>query len=384
MWREYLPAEFRRYAPTMESFLERPSETMPERLERLGEYALLPTPKVMCVEGRPLLRDVSEEAYIETGLSGESRRAYLELAETTAGQLESMNASGVEAAMLLPTFAPFLIYDDEAPAARSRAYADAYNRWLSEVCKRAPTRLFGAALLSRHEPELLVADVERWADAGLSAVVMRPNPVGGRTVSDPSLNRFWSACAHHQVTVLLHEGTHTRVVTAGADRFRSHFGQHACSHPIEMMMALLSLIEGGVLHAHPSLRVGLLEAGCGWLPYWLWRLDHVEYAQLRGEVRGRVEMPPSEYFARQCWIAFEPNEALLPAVMKEIGPARFVFGSDFPHLDHGLGIVDEARQLEGSVGCSTLGSVMWENALRLLGPRVENAGTGPVEGAKDR
>jgi hypothetical protein len=32
------------------------------------------------------------------------------------------------------------------------------------------------------------------------------------------------------------------------------------------MMALLSLIEGGVLEAHPTLRVGLLEAGCGFLP----------------------------------------------------------------------------------------------------------------------
>ncbi len=35
------------------------------------------------------------------------------------------------------------------------------------------------------------------------------------------------------------------------------------------MMALLALIEGGVLEPHPQLRVGFLESGCGWLPYWL-------------------------------------------------------------------------------------------------------------------
>ncbi|WP_437327090.1 hypothetical protein [Sorangium sp. So ce381] len=76
--------------------------------------------------------------------------------------------------------------------------------------------------------------------------------------------------------------------------------------------------------------MGLLEAGCGFLPYWLWRLDHVEYAQMRGEVRGRVRRPPSEYFQRQCWIALEPGEAMLDRVVKEIGATRMMFGSDFP------------------------------------------------------
>ncbi len=51
-------------------------------------------------------------------------------------------------------------------------------------------------------------------------------------------------------------------------------------------MALLALIEGGVLENHPQLRVGFLESGCGWLPYWLWRLDR-EYEDLRWEVKDR-------------------------------------------------------------------------------------------------
>jgi predicted TIM-barrel fold metal-dependent hydrolase len=277
-----------------------------------------------------------------------------------------MDATGVDLAMLLPTFAPFLVYNDGIDAARSRTYADAYNRWLAELCAGAPERLRGAAVISRHDPEAMTGDLERAIHAGLQAVVVRPNPVLGRTLSHPSYTRFWAACEHHQLTVLLHEGTHTRVATVGADRFTSHFGQHACSHPIEMMMALLSLIEGGVLEAHPTLRIGLLESGCGWLPYWLWRLDDVEYAQLRGEVRERVRMPPSEYFRRQCWIAIEPGEAMLGAMIGEIGAANCVFGTDFPHLDHGPEIVDEVLALRPRIGDDVLRTILWDSASRLM------------------
>jgi hypothetical protein len=33
------------------------------------------------------------------------------------------------------------------------------------------------------------------------------------------------------------------------------------------------IICGGVLDKYPGLRVGFLEAGGGWIPYWLGRLD---------------------------------------------------------------------------------------------------------------
>jgi uncharacterized protein len=136
---------------------------------------------------------------------------------------------------------------------------------------------------------------------------------------------------------------------------------------MEAMMALLSLIEGGVLEAHPSLRVGLLEAGCGFLPYWLWRLDHVEYAQMRGEVGRRVRRPPSEYFQRQCWVALEPSEAMLDRVVTDIGALRMVFGTDFPHLDHGPGMVDEMMALRGTLDDAALRTILWDSPCALMG-----------------
>ncbi|MDC0680274.1 amidohydrolase family protein [Sorangium atrum] len=364
LWAEYLPAAMRAYAPRLAPF--RPPESLARRMSRLGEHALLPTPPILCVNGEPILR-ISEAAYIELGLAAERRRELLAASERPDGHLAEMDATGVDIAVLLPTYASYLVHDDGIDAERSRAYASAYNRWLGDFCASAPDRLLGPALLSRHDPEAMAGDLEQAARDGARAVVLRPNPVQGRTLSAPALARFWAACAHHGVTVLLHEGTHARVATAGADRFETRFGQHACSHPMEAMMALLSLIEGGVLEAHPTLRVGLLEAGCGFLPYWLWRLDHVEYAQMRGEVRGRVRRPPSEYFQRQCWIALEPGEAMLDRVVKEIGATRMMFGTDFPHLDHGPGMVDEMMALRGALGDKALRAILWESPCGLMG-----------------
>jgi len=363
MWPEYLPAHLREVAPRFAPF-GRP-ETLTARARRLGEQALLPTPPILSVAGEPILR-VPEAAYIELGVIAERRREQLAAAETPAGHLAEMDATGVDLAVVLPTYASYLVHDDRTVAERSRAYARAYNRWLGDFCAVAPTRLLGPALVSRHDPEAMAGDLEEAVRDGVRAVVLRPNPVQGQTLGAPSHARFWAACAHHDVTVLVHEGTHARVATAGADRFATRFGQHACSHPMEAMMALLSLIEGGVLEAHPALRVGLLEAGCGFLPYWLWRLDHI-YAQLRGEVRRRVHRPPSEYFQRQCWIALEPGEAMLDRVVTDLGAPRMVFGTDFPHLDHGHGMVGDMLALRGTLGDAALRTILWDSPRGLMG-----------------
>ena len=42
---------------------------------------------------------------------------------------------------------------------------------------------------------------------------------------------------------------------------------------MELMLAFASFAAGGVLERHPRLRCAFLEGTCGWLPWWLWRLD---------------------------------------------------------------------------------------------------------------
>jgi len=103
------------------------------------------------------------------------------------------------------------------------------------------------------------------------------------------------------------------------------------AHPLEQMTAAASLILGGVLERHPRLRVGFMEAGCSWVPYWLERMD--EHAE-----NYRFEVPylkerPSTYFRRQCFVSFELEERAIAYVAESVGAETLVFASDFPHHD---------------------------------------------------
>ena len=224
--------------------------------------------------------------------------------------------------------------------------------------------------INLHAPNEMIPELHRIAEWGWKAVFLRPNPVKGRMLSDPAYEDFWSECESLGIAVGIHEGTNSRLPATGADRFNSRFAIHACSHPMEQMMALLALIEGGVLERHPQLRVGFLESGCGWLPYWLWRLDE-EFEQLHWEVNATVKIKPSEYFRRQGFISIEPTEPYLEEVVKCIGADNLIFGSDYPHTDHKPEIVEEAVALEDKLSKETVRKILWDNPARFYGIESE-------------
>ena len=280
--------------------------------------------------------------------------------------VQAMYKMGVDIAFIYPTYFSWIIAVDNMAPQLAGAFVRAYNNWLRDFCSYNPEILRGVGVVNPHAPEEMVSELQRIADFGWKAVFLRPNPVKGRLLSDSAYEPFWTACEELGIAVSLHEGTHSRSPTAGADRFQTRFALHACSHPMEQMMALLSLIEGGVLERHPKLKVGLLESGGGWLPYWLWRLDR-EYEDLQWEVAERVKMKPSEYFRRQCFIAIEPSEPYLAKLIDAIGSDNLIFGSDYPHMDHHPDVVKEVVALEEQLSQEIVRKIVWDNPARFYG-----------------
>ncbi|MDC0713430.1 amidohydrolase family protein [Stigmatella sp. ncwal1] len=364
MWQEYLPAEYRAGAPYHQVLA--PPESLDQRVARLGPKGLIPPMPTLMLDGQPVWNKLSERAMVEVAWSLAQRPGGAALGATAANHLRSMDSAGVDLAFLYPTSASFLLRIDGMDPVRASAFARAYNDWLKDFCQPAPERLCGVGVLSLHEPARMVGELERVAGFGWRAVVLPPNPVGNRTLSHPDYEPFWSACERLSMAVTLHEGSHARLPTAGADRFQTRFALNASSHPLEAMLALLTLIEGGVLERHPRLRVGILEAGCGWLPYWLWRMD-ATWQYMAGEVAENVRMKPSEYFRRQCFASIEPEEPGIAEVVRFLGTDNLLFGSDYPHADHGDNIVDHVMGLRTVLSEEAIHKLLWDNPARFYG-----------------
>jgi uncharacterized protein len=244
-------------------------------------------------------------------------------------RLADMDAEGIERSILFPTTGLFFagVEDPEIEAVLCRAY----NDWLADYRATDPARLVGVAMVSQGDIDAAVAEVRRAAtELGFVGVMVRPNVLHGRNLDHPDYEPLWAAVDELGITLSVHEGTTLNVAQSG-DRFDTFAFRHACSHPHEQQMGLLSLICGGVLERHPGMRVVFLESGCGWVPAWLERLDeHMEHWR---HATTPLPLEPSEYFARQCFVSTEPDERTLPQVLQLLGEDNIVFASDYPHPD---------------------------------------------------
>ncbi|MEY4749731.1 MAG: hypothetical protein RIQ60_1945 [Pseudomonadota bacterium] len=351
IWRHYLGAQHQQHLPYMAEIVTADDGGQP--VERAP---------MLFVDGQSIM-NISTTARRIILEAAKLRHAEILDSQSPAGHLRQMDQDGIRCAALFPTYASYLVSVDTMSAELSCEYARAYNDWLHDFCRHTPERLIGIGLLSRHDPQWMVKEAIRVAGFGWKTIVMRPNLVKGQSLGSPAYNTFWATCAELGLAVVIHEGTHVRLPAVGTDRYQSRFAMHACSHPMEQMMAFLSLLEGGVLERHPGLKFAFLEAGCGWLPYWLWRLDELEYKHLRAEVANNVRMLPSEYFKRQCYIGIEPTEPLLAEVVAHIGAEHILFGTDYPHVDHEQSILDAMMTGGGQLAAADHARIMYGNAM---------------------
>jgi len=276
-------------------------------------------------------------------------------------RLADMDLEGIDSAVLYPSLGLnfWSITDADAAASLARAY----NDWLAHYCAADPRRLYGAAMVPWQSIDAAIAELRRvYDELGFRVVFLRPNPCLGRTIAHPHHEQFWELAEELEITIGIHEGSSNTIETLGADRKPFNpLVLHAMSHAFEQMLACAQLITQGVMERHPSLRFVFLEAGGGWAPYWLWRLD--EQVDGFGGYCPDMKLTPSEYFARQCWISFEIDEPSLPVLAPLIGSDRIVWGSDYPHHDSTFpGAIRKLRATIAALPDATQARVLGVNA----------------------
>jgi predicted TIM-barrel fold metal-dependent hydrolase len=177
-----------------------------------------------------------------------------------------------------------------------------------------------------------VTEVKRCArELGLRTVHMQTS-VQGKHVDHPSFSPLYEVIQDLDLSVGFHVGGGVSGNSI-VDRFTDQYAlAHACGFTCEAMIATAALACGGVLERFPRLRVAILEAGVGWVPYWLECLD--EHYEKRRQEMSSLRMRPSEYLGGDnVYFSCEAEEKGLAWVLEQLGADRLLMASDYPHWD---------------------------------------------------
>ena len=251
-----------------------------------------------------------------------------------AERLKDQDIDGVEGEVLytslgLPLFA---LPDLEL----QQACFSAYNDWLAEYCNYDPKRLAGIAMISTDDVDVAIRELERAARLGLAGAQISGAPPEDKPYRLPMYDPFWQAASDLRIPISLHVVSGRRNLPKPGEKTTPLEQTNVVINYMflisEVQQTFADIIIGGVLERFPNLRLVSAENDTGWLPHFLYRLDHAWDKYSKVGTYAKLTLKPSEYFKRQVWATFL-DDPVGPANFKFFGENNYMWGSDFPHSD---------------------------------------------------
>ena len=280
-----------------------------------------------------------------------------------AARIADMDFEGVDVNLTLPSgwFGTWSAGDD---IALEMAMYRAYHRWMEDYCGAYPKRLGGVVLAGARDIDSSLAELRRCGRSAWAWGMMIYAPVG-MPLDHPSLEPFYAAAAMLDLAVVLHTFTvMPPYAPGGLDTWDNLWLQRSAAHPWCGMRNMAALIGSGVMDRYPTLRVGTLEAGHGWLPFWMARLD--EHAETIKAALPELARRPSEYVCSGRYfqsIEIPEGAPITNGVADLVGDDVLMYASDYPHgeshFPQSAGIVTAWE-----MAVHRKRKLMWDNAVR--------------------
>ncbi|MET9544330.1 amidohydrolase family protein [Streptomyces sp. NPDC006627] len=252
------------------------------------------------------------------GVSGPMVRERLPRLTEAGVRLAAMDARGVDVQLVSPSPSHYHYWADEETAEKLYRLADEAT---VTHCSAAPDRLRGLGLVPLQYPEQTVRALDHALELGLAGVELSSH-AGGRELSDPAYEPFWSRAAETGALLFLHPFGCTL-----DERLDQWYLSNTVGQPTENAVALSHLIFSGVLDRHPGLRV-IAAHGGGYLPTHIGRADHAWSA--RSDAGAGCAHPPSSYLKRLYFDSLVHDPHVLRELIRVAGADRVLLGSDFP------------------------------------------------------
>jgi predicted TIM-barrel fold metal-dependent hydrolase len=286
-------------------------------------------------------------------------------------RIRDMNANGILASMNFSSWpgisGQYFATADSEPEFVA-AMVRAYNDWhLEEWCGAYPGRFIPLAVSGFSlGADWMAGEIRRVADKGGRAI-SHHSDTWRFNMPDLHGNEWdpaWQACQDTDTVMVFHFG--------GAPSVGPRAEIEVVAHvmPIGTGIFAAELIWSPYMRKFPGVKVALAEAGIGWIPHWLERLDHVYRRNpWRWSSNSFGDRLPSDVFKGRVLTCFIEDHAGL-RLRHEIGVDNIAWECDYPHPDTTWPRSPEIllAELEGA-GCSNIEieKITWSNACRFYG-----------------
>ncbi|MBD2462547.1 amidohydrolase family protein [Oscillatoria sp. FACHB-1407] len=362
-------------------------------------------------------------------------------------RIEQMDEQGIDVQVIYGTFN--LTFSCLVDKDLAIALCRAYNNYIAEDCRGYGDRLKPVGVIPLQDVNAAIAEMKRCVnELGMIGVMTAPHlPIPHpkapqafpeirtcKALSHPDFHPLLQTAVDLDIAVGLHGNVGSQLVGGLADHTETFVMTHIFVLRNQQQLALVRMIFDGAFEKFPTLRVGFLEGGCGWLPdmalacheHWekrirdfdpknVYRPSMMEIAKLAMQERGihdSVGMmsqvrnllgllwntehnsnaiedaslyehydlkhrDPLEYFERgQIFVSFEsddPSPSYMPVAMGDVGKRLPCFSADYGHWDGTLyGCVSDVDE-QANYDRDHLGLLLGGNALNLYGDRLRNS-----------
>jgi uncharacterized protein len=273
-----------------------------------------------------------------------------------------MDEEGTDVHFLIPgSFMSLVGLDDPSFEV---AMARAYHRHIADFCGQFPDRLKSLIVASARVPEEAVREIREWGNSKW-AVAVKPLMPKDFPADHPDLHPIWRAAADHDLPIANHSFTWNPPYYPGyQDLWENIFLGRLAAHPWGAMRFVGSFIGGGLFDEYPSLRMGVLECGFGWLPFWARRMD--EQAVYVGGT-APLKLKPSEYLTSGrffCSIERQEGEDMFNTVTQYLGDDVLMYASDYPHSECQFPESIDNILVWSSISPDQRRKLFWDNANR--------------------
>ena len=293
--------------------------------------------------------------YLFPDLDGFRRAGFGECGDDARGWLNFLDSCQIHSTIIYPTagLAYAFIRDTEWAIDLARAY----NNFMSETYTKVSPRLMASALLPVQDPQAAAVELRRAVtELGLVGGIL-PAPGLLRSYGDPSFDVLYKEAQSLGTMLGVHGASYkelgldfpqTSVGPFGHAGFRfAHPAQ-----PLTQMIQFMNMICSGVWERFPDLKVAFLETGCGWVPYWVERID------------GRAKKPIATNQLKNSPIYFHTELDELEGLRwftSLYGNDRITWASDYPH---GVTVEEISGEIEEFVESDKLPQDTKERVLR--------------------